>query len=399
MPVQMPSDEPTEYYGLVEEIIAAEPGVSRYSRSFLLFDCVKAEPFRRSSPHALADPSALALVRAMSTPRVWSERFGLGALAQGDWVVFTLDSKGDAPRAWELPAEQGYAAGPVRSVRSIRRLGEGLPSGGQGPDETLALQLTSASAWGRHGRSVVSVDTLAELLAGARDEDVEIIALDVGQASANLMKRGGVAIGFFDAGAPLWFNKGSIKLDFHPPAISQGFIFLSHWDFDHFDLGRRLYRDFDWFAPDQPVGPNAAKFQNELGPKLTFVSGIASRGGFLIASGTSTNPNDRNGSGFQLRYEKQGSAVLLTGDADYAFILANMMAGLKSVAVPHHGGAGTLPPPPLGPGALAVASYGQPNRYRHPSAATISGHVQLGWQVQATAAAPNLRRGNRPLFP
>jgi hypothetical protein len=399
VPVQKPSDEPTEYYGLVEEIIEAEPRDSRYSRSFLLFDCVKAEPFRRGSAQALADPSTLALVRAMSTPRVWSERFGLGALAQGDWVVFTLDGKGDAPRAWELPAERGYAAGPVRSVRLIRRLGDGSPSGGQDADDALTLELTSASAWGRHGRSVVPVDTLAKLLAGDRDEEVEIIALDVGQASANLIKRGGVAIGFFDAGAPLWFNKGSLKLDFHPPAISKGFVFLSHWDFDHFDLGRRYYRDFDWFAPDQPVGPNAAKFQNELGAKLTFVGGMTNHQGFMIAPGTSANPKDRNGSGFQLRYEKQGDAALLTGDADYSFIASAMLVGLKKVSMPHHGGPGTPPPPPLGPVALAVASYGKPNRYHHPSTTTIVGHVQLGWQVQSTASARNIPRGNRPLFP
>lgn len=390
---------PGEYYGLVDDIVEAEPG-NGYSRSFLLLDCVDGRRFRESGAEALVDPSALTLVRAMSTPRRWAEQFDFADFSKGDWVAFTLDDRGDAPRAWELPAAREYVSGPARSVRSIRRLGDGSPPPEGRSDDALAYALALASARGRVNRDVVELDAFAERLAGAGDEAIEIIALDVGQASATLIRRGGRAIGLFDAGAPIWFNKGSIAPNFSPPVISDGFVFLSHWDFDHFDLGRRHapYRDLDWYAPDQAVGPNTAKFQVELGSKLTFVNGVFSRGGFTFARGTSTLPKDRNCSGYQLRYEKNDRAVLLTGDANYASIVPHMLTGLDGLLIPHHGGLGTTPPPPIGLPARAIASYGLPNHYRHPHSDTIKEHWRVGWQVLATATG-TLPRGNRTLYP
>jgi hypothetical protein len=96
-----------------------------------LLDCVDARRFRESGADALADRSSLALVRAMSTPRRWAEWFGLADLAKGDWMALALDDDGDARRAWEIEAALDYVSGPARSVRSMRRLGDGstLPQG------------------------------------------------------------------------------------------------------------------------------------------------------------------------------------------------------------------------------------------------------------------------------
>jgi beta-lactamase superfamily II metal-dependent hydrolase len=261
-----------------------------------------------------------------------------------------------------------------------------------------AAYLTQASAWAANKRSSVPVRNFArKYLEGG---SIEITVLDVGQASAALIKRDGTSIGLFDAGAPIWFNKGSLPKTFSAPAIDSGFVFLSHWDFDHFDLGRRHlpYQSLSWFAPNQLVGPNTALFQDRLGSNLTFVHGATSHGGFRLAQGTSPDPKDRNGTGYQLRYENGRSAVLLTGDADYQWIRPAMRADLDGVTVPHHGGRGTPPPTARGR-RRAIVSYGEPNSYHHPHDDTLSAHKAAHWTISYTAQNGRTGRGDRTLFP
>ena len=391
--------EPSHYYGLIEDVIDAVDG-NNFSRSHLLLDCVFAHRFDDGGNNALTEPSALSLVRAMSTTKKWHRVFGTTEFAKGDWVALTIDDDGNAPRAWELPASNGYTAGPSRSLRSITRLGDGSEPARADASASLAFRLASGSDSALPHSRNMPIENFVARLGSSGDASFEFIALDVGQASATLIRRNGRAIGLFDAGAPVWFNKGSIAPRFVPPAIPGGFIFLSHWDFDHFDLGRRHmpYRDLDWFAPVQPVGPNTAKFQTELGSKLTFVTGATSSAGFTFAQGTAPDPKDRNGSGYQLRYEKDGRALLLTGDSDYNCIRTQMLSGLTAVTIPHHAGRGTAPPLPQWPAARAVASYGVPNSYRHPDGRTLSEHRNRGWDVVSTAAG-QLPRGQRTIFP
>lgn len=401
MPIRKRAEtrEPTDYFGLVEGIIDVEPG-NGYSRSFLLLDCVRADAFRNRGVEALLDKSSLALVRAMSTPLRWDEWFGLGDLAEGDWLAFTLDDSGDSPRAWELPADLEYRSRPPRSVRAMRRLGRGEARLATAQEDQLAFKLARATDSAGPRRRAKPLAHFLKRLPKPSGAGIEITILDVGQASAALISNAGKPLGLFDAGAPIWFNKGSRPKGFIPPAITDGFIFVSHWDFDHFELGRSHspYRQLAWFAPDQIVGPNTAKFQRELGPNLTFVDGGGSRNGFTLARGTSTVPKDRNGTGYQLRYDADGRAALLTGDTDYSHIQPAMLAALDRLSIPHHAGRCTTPPPASGQHPLAVASFGSPNSYRHPHPATMPSHVTAGWQVSSTAAG-TAPRGNRLLFP
>jgi hypothetical protein len=354
------------YYGLVEGVV--EGAESSRSRSSLLFDCVSADRFDRDGRHVVKSDESLALVRTMSTERVWRDRFGIDALKPGDWVEFTLNVGSQGPLAWEMPAENGYLRGRVRSLSKIRRLGTGLePDPTASSDLLLATRLNRAVNILRANRKIVTPVALLQTLQN-RGEPLSFVVLDVGQASAILIKRGNRDIGLFDAGAPVWFNRGSLRLPIKPPLLTGGFIFLSHWDWDHFDLGRRHapYHALDWYAPDQEVGFNTARFQQLLGGKLTFIHGSFGLGGFRFAPGLSTDPKDRNGTGFQLRYDDGNQAVVLTGDADYAQIDTTMLKGATALSIPHHGGKGGPPPAAAGV-ARAVASYGVPNRYRHPA--------------------------------
>ena len=339
---------------MVDEVIDAEPGDAR-TRSFLLIDAIRADLFDRDGAQVIEDRSALALIRAMSTPKRWEEQFGLGEIAKGEWLSFRLDDSGEIPRAWELRADNNYAAGPSRSIAAMRRL-NGPGAVLQASDDKLVMSLMRAASLPIQKQPRVSADQAVRCL--GIDGDIEIIILDVGQASAALIKRNGKAIGFFDVGAPIWFNNGSLPRSMPHPSVSDGFVILSHWNFDHFDLGRRHppYRKLDWYAPEQPVGPNTARFQADLSKRLTFIDGPASGGGFSLERGTSTGSTDRNGSGYQLRYEKDGRAVLLTGDAVYDFIQAHMLHGIGGVTIPHHGGRSAAAPPGAIAPSLAIAS-------------------------------------------
>lgn len=395
------------YYALLEDWVEAADG-NNYSRANMLLDGVAADRFDESES-ATNDPEALGLLRAMSTERVWHDQHQLGEIAKGDWIEIFLNDEGGAPLAWEMLPSDGYRRGPKRSVERIRRIGRPTSDGAAtGDDPELALRLHTASRASGGQHATIQLQSLANrfVLDGsstsgqATTGDIEIMVLDVGQASAAIIRRQGIPIGLFDAGSPLWFNKRSMDRSFCPPDLGKGFIFLSHWDFDHFDLGRRhsVWHGNDWFAPDQPVGPNTALFQKMLGRRLTFVDGPLVIGGFRFERGTSLDPSDRNNSGYQLRYEQGKEAVLLTGDTDYAHIAPHMLASLTHLCIPHHGGRGTIPPNPAGHTGRAIVSYGTPNGYRHPHVPQIRAHESLGWKVLATAH--DVRpRGHRQLYP
>ncbi|MBP2149518.1 hypothetical protein [Xanthobacter flavus] len=389
--------ESTGYYGVVEDIIDADPR-NLYTRSFMLIDAIRSEYFDREGELAIRERRGLALVRAMSTPRRWREQFHLGEVAKGDWLSFELDDSGGIPRAWELRAENNYIADRHRSIKSMRRI-SGVGAQLQNGDDELSKRLTSATKIPRRKASQVSAAAALQRLGSPGR--IEIVVLDVGQASAALIKRNGRPIGFFDVGAPIWFNKGSFP-KIRPPLFDRrGFIILSHWDFDHFDLGRRHdpYRNFYWFAPDQPVGPNTANFQFELGRRLKFIDGSATIGGFSLSRGMSTNPNDRNGTGYQLRYEESARAVILTGDTPYDLIQTKMLDNVSALTMPHHAGRSDALPPRPDQSGPAIASYGNPNFYRHPNAETLDLHKNQGWRIETTAATSTSLRGDRTLFP
>lgn len=392
-------------YGFIDGVVKADPE-NPYSRETLLLDCVDAVAFDASPEAALAAAENLLLVRAVSTRRRWTEDLGLEGVKEGDWVVLTLEKRAGSPRAWGLPADNDYESEGPTNISSIAALiddGE-LSETPPGPDAPIGLRL-------RHHSRLLGKERLVEdqgqlpLFLSLTTGKIEVVCLDVGQASCNVIRENGVPTACFDVGAPLYRNNKSFRSRAKWPLPKSGAVVLSHWDFDHFDLGRRLphLQALSWFAPDQPVGPNTLRFQRKLGTNLKFLvgsySGVLPGGTFSLEPGLSTDPKDRNGTGYSLRIDLDDAALLLTGDADYSMIPPAMCSGLSAMTVPHHGGLCSSPPNPSGVRGRAVLSYGRPNCYRHPVPATIAA-LQPSWDIHYTASHPGCpTRGDRRLYP
>jgi len=398
--------EPSQrLYGFVDGVVKADPERPR-SRETLLLDCVDAKAFDVDPEAALRDESNLFLVRTTSTHRRWNEDLGLETAAEGSWVELRVRRSPGVPRAWIMPASAGYEAEGSTNTVSIAELeDDGEITDGPIPAESpIGRRLRSHCRLNQDERRLIDQRELESALQLAGGH-VEVCALDVGQASCTVISIDGDPKVVFDAGAPLYRNNKSFKPRVTWPLPTSGAVIISHWDFDHFDLGRRVpaLRQLNWYAPYQPVGPNTLKFQRQLGSRLKFISGPFGGpfpgGAFLLEQGLSTLVKDRNGTGYCLRLQVGNAAVLLTGDADYAMIPPNLIGGVTHMTVPHHGGPCTLPPKPASGVGRAVISYGRPNGYRHPSLRTI-GALSPNWDIHFTASHPGYPpRGDRLVFP
>jgi hypothetical protein len=385
------------YYAFVDAVIPSEPDSNR-SREILLLDCIDAETFDGDG-RALDQDESLSLIRVMSTRRRFNEDFGLAPVEEGEWLELTIDKNRGSPRAWVMPALSNYVSEAGSNIRSIAKLPE---PGEDGPAAIIAARLSRECDLRdakRFGESAADFLALLHISSGSH---LEIRAVDVGHASCNLFLTDGVPVGYFDVGAPLCRNQSSFhgRLCHKPP--TSGFVILSHWDFDHFDLGRRRreLQQLYWLAPDQPVGPNTLKFQKKLGGNLRFFPGPLVYPFMALRPGLSTKPKDRIGTGYSMRIEVDGEVIVLTGDCGYDNVDPATLDGATAITIPHHGGRSAAPPPAANGDAIAVASYGKPNCYRHPCEEYLKEHDSLGWNVRRTAAhrLNGGQRGFRTLY-
>jgi beta-lactamase superfamily II metal-dependent hydrolase len=387
------SDErPRELFGFVDSVHFNNP-LDGYARLVLHLDCVNQEAFGQSFD-AVRDEQNLALVRVITTRRALTRHFNIQSLKDGQWVALRVERKRGMPRAWVLPASEDYRLGRPTNVVSMRLLPYRDP---------VEQKLSAVCQFMQAPAQPVSLSTAFRQHAARLTGKLRIQALDVGQASSAVFLVDGSPIGFFDVGAPIWFNQRSISSSYKPPSVSKGFVMLSHWDFDHIDQARRFpqLRTLDWFAPDQPVGPNTVKLQEKIGSRLTFIHGSATfHHRIHMAPGTSTDPKDRNGTGYAMRVEQDGEVALLLGDSDYGHVQAHLLAGATAMTIPHHGGRGSSPNAPAGGSSIAIASYGSPNSYKHPHEPHLHEHARLGWKVARTAnhSPSGVPRGNRWLL-
>lgn len=411
--------EPRRLIAFVDgEVLPDERAASRLG---LILDCGDASLLNGEREPIDDNERDLAIVRVLSTPARLRRLFQLArSPKEGDWLVVELGHKRNRPLAWILPATNDYR-GPAERARVTGMVlipnEQEMPAQRRRRDpselERIAYLMTSEQVALLHnpalppsigaGESQLQRSLRLLDLGGESNSSLHPRVLDVGQASCvALHKRkdpNSEVVGFFDVGAPLWFHNSSMpkRCDFRMPQ-NGGVVILSHWDFDHYAMAlwrAPELRNLQWYAPKQDVGRNTRRFQQQLGANLHFIE--ADRiGSKPIRLFRCSGPlSDRNASGYVMHVMKPRGPLLLTGDASYDVIPPKLKRGLKGVTVPHHGGASSATPPKPSGWGVAVASYGTPNKYRHPSEPFLDEHYSKQWDVQRTAKHVSQRRGSR----
>jgi beta-lactamase superfamily II metal-dependent hydrolase len=387
-------EAPRRFYAFVDSVVEALPD-RPHSRMSIHLDVIDANMFEGDHA-AIENDDALFLTRISTTPRRLEQLFGLEPInvKESDWFHIQLQREPNMPRAWLLPFVGGYEPQPPVNAVVVDRLDDDSEIVGRLENSCVAPQ----------AERIEGDDALATLVSAVDRGDLRITALDVGQAACVAFSTGSRTFGYFDVGAPMFFNKRSFPRRFRHTIADRGFVILSHWDFDHFALAFQYpeLKRLKWFAPEQPVGPNTARFQRSLGSRLKFVSGDIDLGKLLLKRCSGTSPRDRNSTGYAARIELDDAGILLPGDADYQSIPSTIKIGANRLMMPHHGGTGTAPPAPGGSAkAIAVASYGLPNTYHHPDENQVDAHRRAGWRIRRTAAHgnPARPRGDRVLYP
>jgi hypothetical protein len=248
---------PRRLYGFVDSVVPAEEENPR-SRLALHLDAVDADLFD-DDPLAVDRDDALFLVRLLTTPDRLRDFIGVDQAIpeEGSWVSLTTEKSPGNPRAWLIPSERDGFGDPIATNAVAVTAGDAL-----GPD--AVARLTAACASPDTTRIEAPEVDVIFLLVPNKTSRIE--AIDVGQAACVAFWDRGRCVGYFDVGAPIFFNRASFPRHLDHTPCNKGFIILSHWDFDHYALAydHPILRTLRWYAPDQPVGPRTAKFQKAL---------------------------------------------------------------------------------------------------------------------------------------
>jgi hypothetical protein len=270
--------------------------------------------------------------------------------------------------------------------------------------------------------------------------------MDIGQGGCNLLLDANhEPFAYYDVGYPLNFFRASLPPAMHIGGIGfQGPIYqntannlqviLSHWDYDHWALGRyvalggQTLRQRPWTVPTQPLSPTQAGFLAGLN-----FAGLAQilPGGFGLQPG----PNGSmiyecippphapasmimNNSGLALRFStwlpvanQVLHGVLLTADASFSYISPFARVNLAGITAVHHGsinhGASAgLPAPAFGIGqgfigySYGISSVSGNHTYGFPVPGAVANYQAAGWtgpREQTTAEAANIN--NNPSLP
>jgi hypothetical protein len=264
--------------------------------------------------------------------------------------------------------------------------------------------------------------------------------MDVGQGNCNMLianapLSGGGAdvIAYYDVGYPLWFYANTLpntmrfgNAQYRGPIPNNQngnlSVVLSHWDWDHWRLGRiAQLNNLAWTVPRQPFGPVAANFLNTIGNANTINAG----GPPQIGPGNSwiyrCRPNppypvamiiNNTGLAMSVPVDLPSNIgviynYVLTGDANFDSVplppaVQNNITGI--VAVHHgsnaHGAAQNLPAPVANPGRIAY-SYGVgPNNGNHaygfPVQQAVTAYQNAGWSREnSTAEGQNINNNGQ----
>jgi beta-lactamase superfamily II metal-dependent hydrolase len=386
-------------YGFLEGV-ARPSGSSNYARMDLVLDSVDATHFDGSELQ-IKDPENLSIVRILTTQKRISELFGVGTdITEGSWFNITLARKQGHPLAWVLDATGDYGGAPVRTnVIGLEKLADPSHPKVFSQEPALVTQLRTWCMVNLHSKVPNSV-----IVAVPPASDPCIRMIDVGHANCAAIhvtrSPDSRTLGYYDVGSPVFFHGRTFPKNFveHGRVPKTGFVILSHWDFDHYSLAvtrLKSLQALQWYAPDQSVGPNAARLQAILGGRLHVIDAthVAILPSLNLWKGQGAL-SDRNNSGYVLKATRGQRSALLTGDVGYEAIPPAVKTGLTDLGVTHHGGNGSANPPSARGDGHAVVSYGFPNRYGHPNETNLAAHLSAGWAVTRTAGDGVQSRGD-----
>jgi len=257
-------------------------------------------------------------------------------------------------------------------------------------------------------------------------------AMDIGQGNCNLLlDTANEPFTYFDLGYPLWFYVGSLPANMNyanlggaymgpitqnPPANDLEVV-LSHWDWDHWRLGKVANMNtLRWIVPYQPIGGSALAFYNSLTNVQVYNNGPFNGAGgtydlYRCAPGNLPAAAVLNNTGIAMNVHMKlpvgtvpATTVLMTGDANFSSIQGgpfNFVAGIE--AVHHgsnaHGASGNLPAPIGGTPGRIFYSYGLRMQggvlvyvYGFPVPAAVNDYHVGGWTIEsATAEGTHIR--------
>lgn len=279
-------------------------------------------------------------------------------------------------------------------------------------------------------------------------------AMDVGQGNCNLLiDSNNEPFTYFDLGYPLWFYVGSLPANLNYANLGAAYrgpitqnagndleVVLSHWDWDHWRLGKVANMNtLRWIVPNQTIGASALKFFNTLTNCYIYNGGP-----FNGAGGTYTLHRCNaaglpaaailNNSGLAMNVNMQlpttsavATTVLMTGDANFPSIQGGPFLQLSGIEAVHHGsnahGASNNLPNQIanynGNGrifysyGLRISGGALVYVYGFPVPAAITNYHNAGWTVESGTAEGdqiralpttqanrgNVRVGNPALLP
>ncbi|MBV9762801.1 MAG: hypothetical protein JO340_19740 [Acidobacteriaceae bacterium] len=250
--------------------------------------------------------------------------------------------------------------------------------------------------------------------------------MDIGAGNCNLLfDQAMQPLTYYDVGYPLWFyissapNNMRLGPNYLGPIVQNANgnlnIVLSHWDWDHWRLGRLAnLQNLAWLYPVQPVGASANNFILSLTNPTQWNPVNPAQIGLNYTVYRCTPPPGAppamvmNNSGLAMSLSTNlpvgaplWHRICLTGDANFNTLPMPVVNTTGITAVHHgantHGAAANLPNPPF-PYAAAgriAYSYGiRPNGvhvYGHPVQAAVLAYQAQGWvQQRSTAEGANI---------
>ncbi|WP_157786939.1 hypothetical protein [Herbaspirillum rubrisubalbicans] len=370
------------FYVFIESVEKAQGADNnRYLRSQFILDAITESAYEDLERDATS-PEGLSILRLQTTERRLTTLFNLPDVdLEGRWAFVEIGFRPGNPSVWSVDANEDYI---------LRRKRENVIS-----FRILSLAETDEVLNHPNFKQTQKIKTLQSSAASnvkISVPSIEVRVLDVGQASCAAIHSKGAVVGYYDAGAPIFFHRKGFPSTFTEGGRvpSRGFVALSHWDFDHYSLALThlpQLLNLNWYAPDQSTGYNGNRLKALLGSKLKYVSttSFSVTKNIVMHRGTAAT-TDRNNSGYVLRIGSRDGAYLLTGDVAYNSLPSGVTNNLIGLGISHHGGDGAgNPPQPKMPGNNAAVSFGLGNHYKHPKATLIKQHTKAGWVVLETA--------------